>query len=49
MSREPRGTSEEAQEGAPRTYEAPRIEIVVTPENLEREVRYAGPAGSTFG
>ena len=31
---------------APSAYEAPRIETVLTPEDLEREVQYAGAPGS---
>lgn len=38
---------DDAEAGAPRMYEAPRIETVLTPEDLEREVQYAGvPKGS---
>jgi hypothetical protein len=27
-------------------YEAPRLERVVSPDDIEREVHYAGPGGS---
>jgi hypothetical protein len=30
----------------PLQYEAPHIELVLTPEELEREVSYAGGGGS---
>jgi len=33
-------------EPQPVRYEPPRIELVLTPEELEREVMYAGPAPS---
>lgn len=36
--------SQELQSGV---YEAPRIEAVLTPEELEREVLYAGLASQT--
>ena len=35
-----------AEAGAPAAYDAPRIETVLTPEELEREVEYAGGKGS---
>lgn len=30
------------QDEATRNYEAPRVEVVLTPDDLEREVQYAG-------
>lgn len=30
----------------PRAYEPPRIELVLTREDLEREAMYTGPGGS---
>jgi len=32
----------------PPSYEPPRIEKVLTPEDLEREVQYAGIPSTTF-
>jgi len=37
---------EGAEVGAPSAYEAPRIETVMTPEDLAREVQYAGLTGT---
>jgi hypothetical protein len=31
---------------SPTPYEPPRIERILTPDDLEREVQYAGPPGS---
>jgi hypothetical protein len=42
MDQDQRGSRDGAKVGAPSTYETPKIETVLTPENLEREVQYAG-------
>jgi hypothetical protein len=44
---EPTARSVEPQDPTPGSYEAPGIETVLTPEDLEREVIYAGPASIT--
>ena len=46
MDQDQRAIRDGAEVAAPSTYEAPRIETVLTPEDLEREVQYAGGAGS---
>lgn len=49
MTRKPDATSEPTGVGAgsapstSRAYEAPRIENVLSPDDLEREMLYAGP------
>jgi hypothetical protein len=42
MDADQREIPKSAEVGAPPTYEAPKIETVLTPEDLEREVHYAG-------
>jgi hypothetical protein len=49
MRRDLLGIPKSAEVGAPPTYEAPKIETVLTPEDLEREVHYAGALGSSRG
>ena len=46
MDQDQRAIRDGAEVGAPSTYEAPRIETVLTPKDLEREVEYAGGSGS---
>ena len=46
MDQEDRGIRDGAEVDAPSTYEAPTIETVLTPADLEREVAYAGALGS---
>jgi len=46
MDQDQRVIPDGAEVGAPSTYEAPRIETVLTPAALEREVQYAGAPGS---
>jgi hypothetical protein len=36
------GGREAAREAAPAEYEAPKVERVMTPEDLAREIQYAG-------
>ena len=45
MDQDQRGNRKGAEVGAPPTYEAPKIETVLTPEELQREVQYAGGIG----
>jgi hypothetical protein len=42
MDQDERGSRDGSKVGAPLTYEAPKIETVLTPEDLEREVQYVG-------
>ena len=46
MNRDQQAIRGGAEVAAPSTYEAPSVETVLTPEDLEREVEYAGTAGS---
>lgn len=46
MSRQDEKASRESAGRQPAGYERPRIERVLTPADLEREVLYAGPTGS---
>jgi hypothetical protein len=41
-----RASRDRAKGDPPSTYEAPKIETVLTPEDLEREVQYLGGTGS---
>ena len=46
---EDKKTPEEADSAALPAYEAPAIEETITPEELEREVHYAGDGTTVFG
>ena len=43
-----RTESHSSDERTARSYEAPRLELVLTPEEVEREVHYAGQTTQDF-